>query len=446
MSLIFNSRPNTYQASAMPIVYKMTRKDVITDSVIAAASSRFKVVLAGVNQAAAYTARIGQTLWLKTDDGIYNQMVTIRSAAYTGSDTEITMEEQEYTADAGAGYFNLLTARAQYEVEVQVYNGIDDTKIGVSISTSPDQEGNIVIDVSNPIHRKLKAQLPDAYVAPLDIDQNAFVNYYIEYEEQYVGSIGNVVSDSANKRNAIYAVLQIGDDVALTDYSTSPVKFLNKFTGIKWPREVPFFLSFIALVTDARVVLKKYRNGVLDTTTNYDIADGLGLYHFKLPVEAQVLVTSVEINVIDISTTNPISETITITYTEKCDNSLYALWRNELGGLSQFEFAHNFMYKYELFQGGKHKRITAVAVDLTQAQFEALQSMSSYNDIYRVNIREFTSALKATLRQEGSQVYHTQPDGSLIGVVVVPQKDTVEAKWSKAEFSIDFIMPQTFER
>ncbi len=139
-----------------------------------------------------------------------------------------------------------------------------------------------------------------------------------------------------------------------------------------------------------------------------------------------------------------ITETIRINIQESCDNPVYLLGRNSLGGCIQWMFGTNQEYGFDFGNDTKAKRLTLFTENLSINEWESLQDFITLGQVYRNNIVEFTSATIKTSTRIGQQVYDVDDDGNKIGVVVIPTRNRSETRQIRHTFEIEIEYPKIF--
>lgn len=209
MSLYITKRPQQINPVANPVVYRMVRKDYLTNAPTNS-GGKIRFVVPGVNLTATQPA--GSKMWYKTDDGTYNLLGTVFSVTYSAPDTTVTLE-QAYTSAASAGYVNI-DSRIYYNVNIEVYDS-NDNLIASKIRFVPDQEGNVYVDVAGSLRQTMKPDNESLLVSELFDDTNVYKEFYIKYAEEY--SL-NVQAYSSDKGNTLIAILG-ADQIPFTGFT-----------------------------------------------------------------------------------------------------------------------------------------------------------------------------------------------------------------------------------
>jgi hypothetical protein len=125
-----------------------------------------------------------------------------------------------------------------------------------------------------------------------------------------------------------------------------------------------------------------------------------------------------------------------------CRNPVMLLARNSLGGPLQWLFDSSQEYTHDYGGGRKAKRLVLTAERLTITEWEALEEFIGLGEVYRENIIELTPEVDATSRRIGKQVYVLNPDGSKIGVIVIPTRNTTLTRRVRHTFELEIEFPE----
>lgn len=303
MSLTVTQRPNqnnAFVATGNPIIYKMTRKDYATNSVTN--SGGFALVKVTGDITGILT--VGDQIYLELDNGAIASTGTISAKSFATGETSITTSIA-YVAGS-TGWINLLTYRARYRVEVELYRQADNTLIFSFLEYSPTSAGRLTIDVAMPLNEYTTQEpwnLNYGITATIGIPQTfrkcwrnaspTALGFYIKYREVWTGSAESQTSDSANPSWAVKGARQIGELYGgyLKEYSeTTGRKFLTKLTSPRiWRDSRIMQLSFIEptnppSTSNRLMTLREYVNNAgtiilgLYELPNLTGADAAGIY------------------------------------------------------------------------------------------------------------------------------------------------------------------------
>lgn len=130
--------------------------------------------------------------------------------------------------------------------------------------------GQIIADISPMLRRAL----PISAVSDLTLsgdriykDTNS-CEYYIKYQEFWVGSAEVLTDDVANKRYAVRGGLQLGNINSLNEYVTPTFKFLTELTRYTAVKNKPFLFSAVFPSSGQSFKLTKYIDNVLDSVVD----------------------------------------------------------------------------------------------------------------------------------------------------------------------------------
>lgn len=129
---------------------------------------------------------------------------------------------------------------------------------------------------------------------------------------------------------------------------------------------------------------------------------------------------------------------------EPCRNPVMLFWKNSLGGDSWWLFEHDQEVSYTL-SDAKARRMVLRAGNLTADQWEALNELNHIGQVYKQNVREFTSSVNKSHVRDGTQVYVVDEDGNKTGVVVIPRSSVMFTRARRHEFEIEIEFPERYE-
>jgi len=216
MSIVITSRPtlqdvdnfSNFNAVVNPVVYRMTRKDYTHTSVDSNGGlARAQLSASLGNLTATFTA--GVSVYLYSDDGVYDGVYTVGSSAF-GANTAVTFT-QAYISTSGAGHVNL-ESRTGYRAEIEIYDPSDDSLLFSALSYAPNARGEMVVDVSSIVMAQLSADNTRDYTTGTVLsDSDISIGFYIKYTEVWTGSANTQVSDGhVNSIYALHGARQVG--------------------------------------------------------------------------------------------------------------------------------------------------------------------------------------------------------------------------------------------
>jgi hypothetical protein len=118
-------------------------------------------------------------------------------------------------------------------------------------------------------------------------------------------------------------------------------------------------------------------------------------------------------------------------------------WTNSTGGDSQWVF-ENF-HEVTNTNGHKGKRLLLVAENLTPDEWDSLNELNSFNEVYRNNVTELLTTTDKSHTRLGQQVYMLKPDGTKTGVIVVFNTTPAITRRVKHRIEIVIELPEIYE-
>lgn len=436
-SILYNSEVSRWNALRTPVLYKMQRKD-FTFNQVNNSGGFVQLQFNAIDLTTSFD--VGSLVHIKSDNNVYDIFGTVTARAFS-TNTTVTID-QSYISAAPGGFVNNFTLRFGYKVEVNVYN-LDNELINEEPFWFPaSTRGLVSIDVATIIKNSLTADIPSDLTGSEEVFEDTdYTGFYIKYRELWSDSAESQIDDVANQFYGVLAALQIpslyGGNLAV--YAVPDVLFLTRFDAPVMWRGYPFLLSAIVNEEVASDV-------VLSTDDDDSAAEDLSgkLVHFDL----NQIISDQDIDAVDVaiyeetSPGNPISEVKTIEMREACDNPVMLMARNSLGGVVQWLFDTNQDLSYEDDNSIKSKHLVLFTDNLTINQWEALQDFITLGEVYRNNITEFTSETIKTSTRMDQQVYVVYPDGTKVGVIVLPGRNKTQTRQVKHSFEIEIEFPE----
>lgn len=225
--------------------------------------------------------------------------------------------------------------------------------------------------------------------------------------------------------------------------------FLTRFTRPKIWDGYPFLLSAAVgdVEDDLILTLKGYSvaNALLatnqstaeaftDSVVNFNVNEVYGSLTGVSYIEAYVETAIGEV----------VTDTLTIDVEDVCENPVYLIARNSLGGVLSWMFDINQEESFETSNSLKKKRHTLFATHLSDNQWSAIQDFIGLGETYRNNITEFTSATIKTSTRIGQQVYTVDDEGNKIGVIALPTANSTFTKQVRHFFTLEIEYPEAF--
>lgn len=456
MAIVINARPNTptlWNAVNNPIIWDAQRKDFPT-AVIFNSGARIQVNIAGDHTA---EINIDDTIYLKSDNGVYNLNVTVFSRVYSAPNTEIVFNEA-YISTTTNGFINLFN-RINYKLNVEVWNVLTAVKIG-GLAYSPNNVGRMYVDVSPILQPVLGPEtLSTTFTAPpQDASAECSVQFNIKYYETWIGGGGSVINDGVDVK-ALFASRQVPSDTGgqmqnLTNKGYVVVgaglpKFLTIGNRLRAWRGYPFSVCILSQFNDAdvQIHITGYNNAGTQITQYISAGASFGtkLHRFAPLTLLPTLVGVHYILMYVRKSTGPltISETLRIDLKDPDCTAVYLYWKNSLGGDTYFLFETNqerqfFSNKY------RAKRENVFAESLTLDQWASLSELVPVTPVYDVPLIKFDSSTFRTHTNINKAVYKVETDGSFIGVVVLPSSNRVNSRAFTANMEFQIEYPKEF--
>jgi hypothetical protein len=225
--------------------------------------------------------------------------------------------------------------------------------------------------------------------------------------------------------------------------------FLTRFTRPKMWDGYPFLLSCAVgdVEDDLILTLKGYDVSGALLATNQSTATAYTdqVIHFNVSeVYGSLSGVAYITAYVETALGEVLTDTITIDVEEVCNNPVYLLGRNSLGGCLQWMFDISQEQGYDNANGIKAKRHGLFTNHLTLNQWEALQDFITLGETYRNNITEFTSATIKTSSRIGQQLYVVDADGAKIGVIALPTGNSTFTRQVRHLFNLEIEYPETF--
>lgn len=464
MSLVITQRPQAtisgeiskWNAVGNPIVYKFQRSDYIVTQ-FQNNGGFVDITINGIDLTAVFTG--GKEIVFGSDDGTYDHVyATVTSSLLTFGNTHITVSTS-YTSSASAGFVNILDSKLQYRVQVNLYDENDVLINAEPFLYSPLANGSLAVNVSGIIRKALKPDNDiDLSSDTIYDDVSVYKAFYIATTEIWTGSAESEDADDSNIFYAVFAGLQIpsayGGNMALYtsfDDGTPKALFLTKLERLKLWRGYPLMISAIIgdNVTSQVYFSIQYfdgdgnivgSQGTVEDTYTGKILEVIPSNILAVPddaVSGRIWITNYDDNVL-------LTDYLYFDIEDACDNPIYLIARNSLGGVIQWVFDGSQDRGFNYDNDVKSASYTLFAENLTINEWNALQDFIGLGSVYRENITEFTASTIKTSSRVGQQVYAVDADGNKVGVIVRVSSPSTMTKNVKHEFSIDIDYPEEF--
>lgn len=384
-------KPAYWLAGRVPIHYQFQRRDAEVSQIIPAVGEPWdlNVLVAnpGGDQQAFADARFNSTIYIRTNDGVYNGTYTVVGYAVNGNGT-ITVNINGTNNGFSTGGYLISNDLTDWRMEVKLNAANRETTLNYTTA-----QGLIDVDVRGALYDLLSDDNEFQYNVSNAKDLNAFKDYRIEVREVY----GTFTSswNTIHEKNPYITRASLNDgaqyDSNLYQYvpDLDPVgKFLTNFEKPSWFIGYPFDLSFIWPETLDTGTL--YRRQVSGGLTNQDALTTLpnainrmqlGQYLNGSTIDVTLRIENDSANgnlvnpgyvnsgyvggVQKIVAADPVTEVLTVDVVDRCfNNPIYLCWINELGG-----------WDYWLFEGGQAFAINSSnAKEYERALFDLSES------------------------------------------------------------------------
>lgn len=461
MSLVVTQRPSiSYSGETSkwnsvfnPIVYKMTRKDFVFDQ-INNNGGFVQVQINGVNVTSSFAN--GDSLYVASDNGIYDDFGLQTAEAFSGGNTLITTDIPYVSAGPG-GYVNNDTLKPSYRVEIEVYNG-SNVLLADAFTYSTTSKGLLTADISTPLIQNLSPDNSMSIGSLAEyVDDDGFIKFYIKYREVWTGSAESQTNDSSNQFFAVIGARQIPSTNGgnLAEYVTfedgTPAgMFLNKLSRPTMWRGYDFLISIIVgddvstffyLQVDYYDANGAFING---NTSNTEANNStLHIYNIvnilAIPANAQTVKLGLHVFGSDLL----ISEELICDIVEPCKEPVFLLGRNSLGGVMQWVFEKSQKEDTNYQDDYKRKRQLLSVAGLSKNEWDCLHDFIGLGEVYRENIVELTSSVIRSHARINQQVYVVDADGDKIGVIAMPTRNTTQTELNQHFFELEIEYPET---
>jgi len=278
-----------------PIVYKGQRRDficVIQDN----GSGNAQMLFLGQDLTADLI--VSDIVYFQGLDLYQGRLIELTSVTLVGSDTEVDFATSPGTQDipfvgADDAFVNVDT-KENYRIQYQVFRTSDDAELNSVIFESSDspglfeivagdtialeEAGNVIMNVSPIIRPYLIADI-DADLTSIDTvydDTNAYVGFYIKYQEVWNGDSETLVDDSANDFFAVLGARQIPSEFGgnLLEYTTPYGDIVGESYGQASTSEVS---PSPGTYEDASVLVSPDETGNIFVEYSVNITAGIGV-------------------------------------------------------------------------------------------------------------------------------------------------------------------------
>jgi hypothetical protein len=135
------------------------------------------------------------------------------------------------------------------------------------------------------------------------------------------------------------------------------------------------------------------------------------------------------------SKVGPLTETKTVTVADPCNDKYTLLWRNSLGGFSQWTFTNAQEVTFNEEDRQKFKDFLTEATGVTINQLEALDEIQRPGDIVKEGFNLLASQTR-THKKIGQAIYQLSTSGGKTGVIILNQPSVYKTDATTADFQI----------
>jgi len=128
---------------------------------------------------------------------------------------------------------------------------------------------------------------------------------------------------------------------------------------------------------------------------------------------------------------------------DPCANGVMIMWRNSVGGISQWMFAYNQESSYRYDDGRKVRTLILFEDNVTPSQWEAINDMNRPKPVVELRTDDFSTQNK-THTQDGASTFIVQRNGDLTGVIVLPQEIPYNTRDLKRSIRIIVELPTLY--
>jgi len=469
---------SNWNAVGNPIVYIGQRRDFEVDT-IQDNGGGVELVFTGVDLT--LDLYVGLIAYFESDTVYQGRTIEIVNSAFAGGDTTVNIVEYPSNSDvpfvsSDIGGFLNTPDRENYRIEYQVFRSSDDAELDSVVFEAGDspgvfqqvdisnlaivQAGIVYLNVSPIIRPYLDANFEGDLTESNETfdDDNAYVGFYIKYQEVWNGDSETLVDDVANQFFALMGARQIpspnggnmGEYVTFAD-GAPLASFVTKYSRPKVWRGFPFLISVIVGDLGSLSVLNvNYLdadgNSVgTDNSDNVPDVDG-AFYSFDItkilaiPDDAKTVV----LRYVALTGVVEVIEEFECDVVDTCENPIMLIARNSLGGIFQWVFDGNTERTFDYGNDLKASRRVLFAEDITENEWNALQDFIKLGEVYKDNIVELLATTNKTSTRIGHQVYTVDEDGNKLGVLVIPTRNRTETRQRKHKFELEIEYPEEF--
>jgi hypothetical protein len=434
-----------------PIIYRLRREDF-----------QFNQINNDGGNAQIQINAIDLTAYFEDGNQVYIQgigTVEITASAYSGGNTLLTIG-YPFSATS-SGYINNNSKRADYKVEVEIFDFETNLALGPRLIHDPGEDGEIKADISGIVKTFLHAEWSDPVVVNVP-EEETFKKVYIKYQEFYNVTYWDLVNDVANPVVAVFAFIPLllgtppdfsryphGGNLLLFYPEDENREWLVRFSPTLW-RGWPLSLSFIwgnHSDINRRVVQIDSQGGELSDTITALTPD-LDKIHRMTLGDINALATELRVTLEDgsASVAEQILAELTVKVVDPCPSQVLLFWKNTLGGDAFWMFDESQDYEFVYPSGRKVKRMKLFADNLLIKEWEGINELNSSTDVINLNIVDYgmDDSINKTHFRNDNQVYIINQDGTKVGVIVVARDRDTKTIYKKHSIEITIELPEIF--
>lgn len=434
-----------------PIIYRLRREDF-----------QFNQINNDAGNAQIQINAIDLTAYFEVGNQVYIQGIgtaEITASAYSGGNTLITVD-YPFSATS-SGYINNNSKRADYKVEVEIFDFETNLAIAQRLIHDPGEDGEIKVDISGIVRTFLIADWSDPVVVNVP-EEGTFKKVYIKYQEFYNVTYWDLVNDVANPIVAVFAFIPLllgtppdfsryphGGNLLLFYPEDENREWLVRFSPTLW-RGWPLSLSFIwgdhSDINRRVVQIDSQGSELSDTVTA--LTPDLDKIHRMTLGDINALATELRVTLEDgsASVAEQILAELTVKVVDPCPSQVLLFWKNTLGGDAFWMFDESQDYEFVYPSGRKVKRMKLFADNLLIKEWEGINELNSSTDVINLNIVDYgmDDSIDKTHFRNDNQVYIINQDGTKVGVIVVPRDRDTKTIYKKHSIEITIELPEMF--
>ena len=423
---------------------------------------------------------VGLVAYFESDTVYQGRTIEIVASSFGGGNTTVNIIESPaggdvpYVSGDTGGFINT-PDRENYRIQYQVFRSSDDAELDSVVFESSDspglfqqvgnanlslvQAGIVYMNVSPIIRPYLTADIEADITSSDDRfeDSNAYLGFYIKYQEVWNGDSETLVDDVANQFFAVMGARQIPAPYGgnLADYATFPDsdplgRFITKFERPKMWRDLPFLITVICgdIGGNTQLLVSYYdsEGGLISSDQSAAADSDNQLITFDV---TEILAIPDDASTCQLvfyksSGAVELTEVLECDVVDTCENPIMLMARNSLGGVMQWVFDGNTERSFDYGNDLKAERTVLFAEDISVNEWNALQDFIKLGEVYKDNIIELLPTTNKTSTRIGHQVYTVDEEGNKLGVLSIPTRNRTETKQKKHKFELEIEYPEEF--